>query len=196
MKSKRFNESPTAHKYLDGLQGVEIGESAHNAFGLNTINVDYSDSMDTVYKKHEVELCGEAAKVDVVADARKLPFDDKSYDFVLNSHVLEHLFSPIDAILEWKRVARKYIFIIVPRMDLTFDKDKKPTKLAELLDRYLKIKLPPAEAPADDHHNIWNVDGFKLFCFYIAETYNMKIVEFQSKDEKVGNGMLVLFEIL
>ena len=36
----KFRESAIAHKYLDGLKGIEIGGSAHNPFGLDTINVD------------------------------------------------------------------------------------------------------------------------------------------------------------
>jgi hypothetical protein len=38
--SKRFRESTLAHRYLDGLKGLEIGGSYHNAFGLDTLNVD------------------------------------------------------------------------------------------------------------------------------------------------------------
>ena len=45
MKSKFFPESKIAHQYLDHLKGIEIGEAAHNAFGLNTINVDDLDRL-------------------------------------------------------------------------------------------------------------------------------------------------------
>ena len=38
--SKRFQESQLAHQLLDGLTGLEIGGAAHNAFGLDTMNVD------------------------------------------------------------------------------------------------------------------------------------------------------------
>ena len=38
-----FRENALAHKLLDGLRGIEIGSSAHNAFGLNTLNVNYTD---------------------------------------------------------------------------------------------------------------------------------------------------------
>lgn len=39
-KLMKFPESALAHKYLDGLKGIEIGGAAHNSFGLDTINVD------------------------------------------------------------------------------------------------------------------------------------------------------------
>ena len=45
-------------KYLDNLIGIEIGGSAHNSFGLNTINVDRHKSMSTVFKLEEEKLCG------------------------------------------------------------------------------------------------------------------------------------------
>ena len=47
-----FPESKLAHKYLDNLIGIEIGGSAHNSFGLNTINVDnYND-----FKKAKIAM--------------------------------------------------------------------------------------------------------------------------------------------
>jgi hypothetical protein len=55
----KFKESQLAHKYLDGLEGLEIGGSAHNSFGLNTKNIDITDSVDTIYKRDEEEICGE-----------------------------------------------------------------------------------------------------------------------------------------
>ncbi|MCG7851193.1 MAG: radical SAM protein, partial [Methanosarcinaceae archaeon] len=66
-KTSPFSESALAHKYCIG-KGLEIGGSAHNPFGLNTLNVDFTDSMDTKFKKEEVNLCGKALKVDIVAN--------------------------------------------------------------------------------------------------------------------------------
>lgn len=58
----KFKESELAHKYLDGLSGVEIGGSAYNPFGLNTLNVDYTKSMDALFKIIEKNMCGEALR--------------------------------------------------------------------------------------------------------------------------------------
>ena len=52
-----FPESALAHKYCVG-KGLEIGGCATNPFGLNTLNVDFTDSMDTVFKKEEIRLRG------------------------------------------------------------------------------------------------------------------------------------------
>lgn len=189
----KFRESELAHKYLDGLIGVQIGGSAHNDFGLNCINVDYTNEI-TVYKKEEMRMCGTFLKVDVVADASHLPFTDKSYDFVINSHVLEHLHNPIAAVKEWERVAKKYIFIIVPRKDMTFDREKRETPISELIMRD-HFSLIPSTAPLDDHWNIWHIDTFMDFCRHVCREFKMRIVAFEELDQKVGNGMTVLFEV-
>ena len=99
-KKKRilFPESALAHKYCIG-KGLEIGGSAHNPFGLNTLNVDHSDSMETLSKKNEISFCGKALEVDIVADGDDIPLPDESQDFIVNSHVIEHFTNPIKALI-------------------------------------------------------------------------------------------------
>ncbi|MCF6320935.1 MAG: class I SAM-dependent methyltransferase [Rhizobiaceae bacterium] len=41
-----------------------------------------------------------------VADARELHFEDKSFDRVIATHVLEHLINPHDILREWARVIK------------------------------------------------------------------------------------------
>lgn len=190
----KFPRSKMADHFLVGLKGVEIGGSAHNDFGLDTINVDYTDEV-TVYKKQEKELCGEMMTVDIVADATKLPFADKSYDFVISSHVLEHLWDPIGAIKEWKRVARKYIYIIVPNKEQTFDINKPLTPVNDLYQRHNGNLQKPDGAPADDHWTIWNPAYFRVFCESVCIHADLDIKAFQPHDDKVGNGIAVCFSV-
>lgn len=188
-----FPTSPLANQYLKKLRGVEIGASEHNSYRLNTINVDFTDEM-TVYKQEELNLCGRFCKVDIVADAADLPFRDETFDFVISSHMLEHHWDPIKVIKEWARVAKKYIFITVPRMDLTFDKDKDPTSTQDLFDRNNGFLKKVDDSIADDHWTIWGVPNFLEFCKVMCDIMPLKIMEFQEVDDKVGNGMTVLFE--
>ena len=118
-----FPESALAHKYCVG-KGLEIGGAAHNPFGLNTLNVDLTDSMETAFKEEEIRLCGRAMKVDIVAYGDNIPLRDGSQDFVVSSHVLEHFPNTIKALLEWDRLIRAggIIFMIVPHKKRTFDK--------------------------------------------------------------------------
>lgn len=194
-----FPESALAHKYLDRLTGIEIGGSAHNPFGLNTINVDKYESMETVFKLEEFNMCGRKLPVDVVAPAWKLPFEDKSYDFVINSHVIEHCWDVIGTILEWERVARKYIFFNVPHVDRTFDSGREVTKYIELMNRYQnKLRGKEDLSNQDVHHSVWRTMDFVFVLasvWYLIRPKKFEIVEIMDVDDKVGNGFMVVVKL-
>lgn len=138
----KFKESAIAHKYLDGLRGIEIGGSAHNPFGVNALNVDYTDDMNTVFKEIEYSLCGEKLGIDIVAHGDELPIKSNAMDFVINSHVVEHFFDPIKAMKEWYRIVKTggYIFVICPHADRVKDENRPITTLKELNERHTGIK--------------------------------------------------------
>jgi len=185
----KFRESELAHLYLDGLRGIEIGGAAHNPFGLNTINVDrisHTSLGFEPYALEQVRLCGEVLPVDVVAPGDKLPFADKSYDFVISSHVIEHFFDPIAALKEWARVATKYIFIICPLRDaLESDKDKPLTPLEEHLARHAG-DIPRLDT--DEHHSRWTCESFCKMVDHIG----LEVIATENPDKKVGNGFTVV----
>lgn len=182
-----FPDSKIAHRYLDGLRGIEIGASSHNPFHLNTVNVDTISSVNgNVYSDEQKKMCGQVAKVDFYADACKMPFKDKEYDFVINSHVIEHIWRPDVAIKEWCRVASKYIFLIVPHKNRTFDKPLPETSPSEIFSR------PIMDNYEDKHHNIWTTKSFIDFVSLIPE---VEVVETLDKDDKVGNGFCVVLKI-
>jgi ubiquinone/menaquinone biosynthesis C-methylase UbiE len=190
----KFQESALAHQYLDGLVGLEIGGSAHNAFGLKTRNVDFSADMNTVYKQAEVTMCGEAMRVDIASPGNKLPLPDKSEDFVISSHVIEHFFDPIATLKEWGRVARRYIFVICPLRDaLESDRALPITPLQELLDRHAgKIAMPcDDEYHYPYHFTRWEPQGFVDMCRHVG----FNVVDMQPKDDKVGNGFAVVIKL-
>lgn len=188
----KFQESAIAHRYLDGLEGLEIGGSAHNPFGLNTINVDKFDIGSPghlVYAVEQFRLCGEVLPVDVVAPGDHLPFEDKSFDFILSSHVIEHFWDPIAALKEWARVARRYIFIVCPHRDAHVpDREKPITPWQELLDRHAGI-LPDPDI--DDHHTRWTPDTFAAMCANLG----LPVVEMLDPDDKVDNGFTVIIDL-
>ena len=55
-----------------------------------------------------------------IFDGVKLPYPDNSYDFVMSSHVVEHVDNPADFIKEMWRVARKRLVVAVPDGDCHF----------------------------------------------------------------------------
>ena len=185
----KFPESALAHKYLDGLAGLEIGGSAHNSFGLNTRNVDFAAQPDTVFKKAEIKLCGEALPVDIVAPGDDLPVADESQDFVISSHVIEHFFDPIRAIKEWWRVIKPggYIFIIAPHKERTFDKERPRTTLAELIARH-EGSIPKPEVDTHRHYSVWIAEDLLELCRHLK----LEVIKCQDPDDKVGNGFTVV----
>lgn len=57
------------------------------------------------------------------------------YDFVLSSHVIEHIANPLLALSEWKRVLRENgtLILIVPHKEGTFDHRREVTSLSHLI---------------------------------------------------------------
>jgi len=200
-----FQESKLAHKYLDHLQGIEIGGSAHNPFNLpNCKNVDYSADDNTFFKKEEKRLCGKTLPVDIVAEGDNLPLENESVDYVISSHAIEHFFDPIKTLKEWYRVIRKggYIFVICPHKDRVEGENRPITTLEELISRH-EGKIKREEISWDGtihsykdkniergHWTVWDTKLFLDLCKYL----NFKVVEYLDKDDKVGNGFCVIIQ--
>jgi len=177
----QFKESELAHQYLDGLKGIEIGGSWWNPFGLDVV---YSDLNPMGY--HE-EKHGKSLPIEIVCAGDDIPVPDKSFDFVINSHVLEHFYDPIRALLEWKRIARKYIFLIIPHKERIFDRDRICTSVNELILRH-KEDVKEYE---DRHWNVWTPSKFMELMDYMG----FNVVEMQERDDKVGNGFTVVIKL-
>lgn len=186
---QKFNESQLAHQLLDGLRGIEIGGSAHNSFGLKTLNIDFTDEV-TFFKEEEIRLCGEYMRVDIVAPGNDLPFKDNVWDFVINSHVVEHFYDPVATIKEWLRVVKPggYVFMIVPHKERTFDRDRPRSTLQEIVDRHEHPN--PPEIDDHLHYSVWITQDFLDICNY----YQWNVVAVQDVDDKVGNGFTVVIQ--
>lgn len=193
-KSTFFPESALAHQLLDGLKGLEVGGSRHNQWGLDIVNVDKfgtDDPRGQIYRDEQIRLCGEFLPVDIVAPGDKIPVADKSFDFVIASHVIEHFFDPIAALKEWARIARKYIYIVCPQPDaLESDRGKLITPLDTLFARH-RGEIPYSDS--DEHHTRWTSGTFQEMCaalgFYVPPQY------VEDPDKKVGNGFVIVIDL-
>ncbi|HEC98228.1 MAG TPA: tetratricopeptide repeat protein [Nitrospirae bacterium] len=189
-----FPESSLAHKYCIG-KGLEIGGSAHNPFGLDTLNLDMTDSMDTVFKKEEINLCGKALKVDIVVSGDDISLLDESQDFIISSHVLEHFSNPIKALIEWDRLIKTggIIFMIVPHKERTFDKCRNRTPLQHLIEDYYSDNAKPHGDP-NGHDHCWVTEDIVVLIDWMIDNLNVKweIVEVSDVDDKVGNGFTIV----
>lgn len=192
--SYTFPESALAHKYCVG-KGLEIGGAAHNPFGLNTLNVDLTDSLETEFKKEEIRRCGRALKVDIIASGDNIPLPDESQDFVVSSHVLEHFPNPIKALLEWDRLIRPggIIFMIVPHKERTFDKHQARTSLQHLIEDFLTDNKTFHKNPTG-HDHCWITEDIVELVNWMINTMHVKweVVEVQDVDDKVGNGFTIV----
>lgn len=189
-----FPESALAHKYCVG-KGLEIGGAAHNPFELNTLNVDFTDSMEIKLKKRFVFVGEKALKVDIVAPGDDIPLPDESQDFIVSSHVIEHFTNPIKALIEWDRLVRPggIIFMIVPHKERTFDKQRENTPLEHLIEDF-RNNTTQSNGDPNEHEHVWVTETFVELIKYMIEKLHMEweVAEVQDVDDKVGNGFTVV----
>tara|TARA_Y100000294_G_scaffold147405_1_gene143264 strand:- start:98 stop:1036 length:939 start_codon:yes stop_codon:yes gene_type:complete len=65
-------------------------------------------------------------------------FADGSFDFIINSHILEHLTNPLKALMGWKRIVKTggFIYFVVPNMEFTNDNHRSLTTMEHLIKDY------------------------------------------------------------
>jgi SAM-dependent methyltransferase len=129
---------------------------------------------------------GWAAPVDVVAEGDRLPFGEDEFDFLLASHVIEHMPDPIKALREWVRVASTYVFLVVPHRERTFDRDRPLTRLSELVERHEQ----GFESSEDQHWSVWSCETFLELCGHVG----LPVLEYQDPDDIGRNGFAVLLD--
>jgi len=121
------HEEKVAHWIGRGARGVEIGPGSSPVPGLEPRPV-YVDCFKA--------FGAEASLADYYGHAGALPFHDHSLDYVVASHVLEHVADPAAALAEWRRVTRPggIIYLVVPDRRMTFDRTRPLTTVDHLLD--------------------------------------------------------------
>lgn len=132
-----------AYEKLHGL-GLEIG-ALHTPFELasdaQVIYLDYAsyDELITEYSGNNDVPLELITKPHLVAKTIPYAFiDANSFDFVCNSHVLEHLANPGIAIEEFLRITKPngLVYMIVPDKRYCFDHTRETTPLDHLMSEY------------------------------------------------------------
>jgi len=205
-----FPESGLAHLLLDRLEGLEIGPAAHNPFGLKTRNVGLSADRDPFdyefFKQSQLEMCGSFAAIDISADAADIPVLNDSTDFVLHSHVWEHLPNPLIALDEWVRIIRPggYLFVIVPKRDAAAsDKGRPVTSLSSLVQLFEKKRrgetFPPEErGMGRGHYTVFSPGLLREIAHWFNQSHarsRLDEIAFQETDDKVGNGHTIVWQV-
>lgn len=155
------------------------------------------------YQAEQVKMCGAYAEVDVFAEAHDLPFDDNAQDYVISSHVFEHLPDPYGALNEWIRVIKDggYIFLIVPLPGAhPGDVDRKRATLQNILDAvgltadtwdYEKNPIPDGRR---GHYFVYSPEDLQAMIGALFPD-ELKLVEVEKRDTKVGNGFTLVYQV-
>jgi len=81
---------------------------------------------------------------------------EKKYDFILTSHVIEHIANPIKVIKKWSNLLNDdgYIFCIIPDYRYCFDKDREETTIDHLIEDFMN-----SVDEKDDNHFYDNLNN-------------------------------------
>lgn len=191
-----FGEMKLAQKYCVG-RGIELGAAAHNPFGLiDCINIAPRDDFE-FFKKAQIETCGEYANVSLWGDAQHLPVESDGYDYIISSHVVEHIPDLIGAFFEWNRVVKDngIIFMIFPKRD-ALESDI-PLPISTIDDFEFGHKLPERTLNKDLHVWRFTLETMINLINHVNETYGLcfMVIETEETDSKVGNGHTVVIRV-
>jgi SAM-dependent methyltransferase len=147
---QQFADFQRFRSHFEGKIGLEIGGPS-GVFGRKGILPIYSIverldnctfSQSTLWEKEISEGYtfvydkNAAPGRQYILDGSSLaPLDSSSYDFVLSSHVIEHMANPLLGLSEWLRVLKPagQFVIVVPHKDGTFDHLRPVTSFDHLL---------------------------------------------------------------
>lgn len=128
-------ENKYLQRYLRG-RGIEIGALWKRFPVPGRSRVWYLDRLDNVaLDRHYPELHGKITRPDLLAEACELPVAPESLNFLIASHVLEHLPYPLQALRSWYDALAPggVLLLKVPDKRYTFDVRRARTTLDHLL---------------------------------------------------------------
>ena len=141
--------------------GLEIG--GPSTYIINTGVYTKSKSLDNANYSTDTIWSQHVDNTDYVFDGKTVPgktfiadsvdlkiFQNKSYDFVVACHVLEHLVNPLKALKEMTRIIKDdgILFLILPYKEKTFDHKRPISNFSKLVDNYNKDRN---EIDVDDY---------------------------------------------
>ena len=139
-------------------------------------------------------MCGEYIEPDMFGTAESIPFENNSLDYILSSHVIEHVPNPIKAFMEWNRVLKDQgiIFMIFPKRDSDPQDSNRP--ISEIIDFDKQYNNPK---PLNDHEcHIWifTLSSMMSLINHCNKNYNLgwEIIDSEETDSKVGNGHTIV----
>ncbi len=186
-------------------KGVEFGAAANPMPIPVGVKIQYADLFSAPMLEEELystEEKHEYVDADIITSFDKMDgIPSNSLDFIIASHVIEHVRNPILSLaLAWQKLRKDGLLVlIVPKMERTLDSKRPLTSLSHLIEDYsapnryrdaLHVaefhtyakELPLAEVYQkmlnsinDDHHSmhyhVWNESNFKELLKYVSRNY-------------------------
>lgn len=181
--------TPSWKQYCIG-KGAEIGGSSYRRFDLDTINIAVKSEL---YDKVQMDMRQEILPIDIEADASEIPVGNNEFDFVIASHVLEHLFDPIGALFEWERIIKPggILYLIIPHKERTFDKGKERTPVSHLIDDYTSDNKPKGDM---GHVHFWITEDILALILVMISHLGFKcdLVDYEDTDTHSGDGFTII----
>jgi SAM-dependent methyltransferase len=191
-KSGIFGEHRLARDLCRGI-GIELGAAAHNPFNLTgSINVAPKRGFEH-YKQKQVEICGAYAEVDLWGDAANIPVGRNTQDYVISSHVVEHVPDVVAAFEEWNRILKPegIVFMIWPSMEhVPPDLALPMSTQVEIAQAHLGKRTLDDVEDTSKHRWQFDVDVMTAL-IAILNAYadlHWRIISVETTDSKVGNG--------
>ena len=125
-------------------EGIEVGPGHVPFPAPSGIKVRYLDRWEPTENSSLFPELGDSPgfpKPDMIVDLdadRLAGIDDGSQDFVIASHILEHLANPLAMLVDIHRILkpRGLLVLLLPDRHRTFDRDRAPTPLPHLVEEY------------------------------------------------------------
>ena len=137
---------PQVDDWFKSLYGIEIGGPSKIVEDMGIYRtclvdcVNFSNS--TTWSEHGELFFNQSGKLlgrTFISESTDLiDIKDNYYDFVVASHVLEHIANPLLALKEWTRILKVdgLLLLILPWKDGTFDHRRQVTSFDDLLHHY------------------------------------------------------------
>jgi SAM-dependent methyltransferase len=152
LRGGRMRRFETVRQLVQGKVGLEIGGPSKYIFGQLVPIYHYASQVDncnfatkTIWEASVVEgrtfafSSEREPGMQYVCDASNLShIPDHSYDFVMSSHVIEHIANPIRALNEWRRTLKPggTAIFVVPHRNYTFDRRRPLTTLQHMIEDF------------------------------------------------------------
>lgn len=153
-------------------------------------------------------VLGDYLPIDIPGDASNISaLSDSSVDFVLHSHVWEHIPDPLSALVEWVRVVRNsgYLFILVPhRKALVTDVSLPLTTVKEMIHfKAIKATVEFREkkivATHRGHYNRFSTEillGIQHWFNEAKKSAKLELVAYLEMDDKIQLGHQICWRVV